>query len=146
MSFSSLTGYSPIPSIPSGFNPCFSGCLSPVVEKNMLRALLHYRFNPCFSGCLSPVPSGASAVGDYTSFNPCFSGCLSPVLLLPQSKRSMRTSFNPCFSGCLSPVQADFVDRHEHTGVSILVLVDVFLQYYVGCRVYRGCGVFQSLF
>ena len=38
------------------------------------------------------------------------------------------SSFNPCFSGCLSPVAIQSNGTDFYTGVSILVLVDVFLQ------------------
>ena len=37
-------------------------------------------------------------------------------------------SFNPCFSGCLSPDGERIGCTAEHKWVSILVLVDVFLQ------------------
>ena len=39
----------------------------------------HESFNPCFSGCLSPVATKLDLFLDIQSFNPCFSGCLSPV-------------------------------------------------------------------
>ena len=36
-------------------------------------------FNPCFSGCLSPVLFNPPCIVNWLGFNPCFSGCLSPV-------------------------------------------------------------------
>ena len=61
-------------------------------------------FNPCFSGCLSPVVLAWSNWSISPCFNPCFSGCLSPVKLNGRMDHLKKGGFNPCFSGCLSPV------------------------------------------
>ena len=62
------------------------------------------------------------------SFNPCFSGCLSSTAEA-DSAGGIQNGFNPCFSGCLSStIRATNEALWWHV-VSILVLVDVFLQH-----------------
>ena len=61
------------------------------------------RFNPCFSGCLSPVfvpyNNGAYSGVSILVLVDVFLQFLSTIQPL-----SMLIRFNPCFSGCLSPV------------------------------------------
>ena len=62
------------------------------------------------------------------SFNPCFSGCWSSTNI-STALYVVKWCFNPCFSGCWSSTFDPTEYRaDEHTGVSILVLVDVGLR------------------
>ena len=65
---------------------------------------LEESFNPCFSGCVSRIDSNGNYVNNSICFNPCFSGCVSRII--PTVAESL----------LVAPV-------------SILVLVDVSLEY-----------------
>ena len=106
----------------------------------------------------------------YNCFNPCFSGCLSSTNRGASNVTDPPFGFNPCFSGCLSSTLKAKNQNCLRGPVSILVLVDVFLQLrkpstgilwtpcfnpcFSGCLSSTPCGsvsastllMFQSLF
>ena len=57
-----------------------------------------------------------------------------------------KCSFNPYFSGCLSSIRERLNLKTQRLYVSILVLVDVFLQYLNPARLVSPSKKFQSLF
>ena len=84
-------------------------------------------FNPCFNGCLSLTPKEVlKERRKELGFNPCFNGCLSLTRWYLYDKDGER-SFNPCFNGCLSLTLLGVQVELIRFGVSILVLMDVFL-------------------
>ncbi len=135
------------------FNPCFSGCASWIYEPFccslsgtlvsilvLVDVPLECRKLPCghFTKCRVSILVLVDVPLEYNArtknhiaivcFNPCFSGCASWIAYQTfVMKRG--GSFNPCFSGCASWIWCKRRIIWQMNNVSILVLVDVPLEY-----------------
>ena len=61
------------------------------------------------------------------SFNPCFNGILSSIAM-PTRIEEKEKCFNPCFNGILSSIYMGWLLPWSNCRVSILVLMESFLQ------------------
>jgi len=81
----------------------------------------------------------------WCSFNPCSLGCFSRSLANPGRRDMPALGFNPCSLGCFSRSTMLQRGRPQMYRVSILVLLDVFLEVAIS-GVFGANFLFQSLF
>ena len=127
-----------------GFNPCFSGRYSAILQKEVITNGKN-SFNPCFSGRYSAILQQVLLLINMTSFNPCFSGRYSAIPIM-YIYIHYRSEFQSLFQW---KVLCNLVELAWYVligPVSILVLVEGTLQF--GgvesiCKIFK---TFQSLF
>ena len=136
------------------FNPCFNGFFSSIIIRGcrnnwplavsilvLMDSSLQYgdiitfgsmqkRFNPCFNGFFSSMLIINRLVINIVSFNPCFNGFFSSILR-GIMVAELHDSFNPCFNGFFSSIRWHASLYRSGHYVSILVLMDSSLQFYV---------------
>ena len=78
-------------------------------------------------------------------FNPCFNGCCARITL-PQATRCGSCSFNPCFNGCCARIQICPPGANLLEIVSILVLMDVAPESFLGFGTSSYCPCFNPCF
>ena len=109
------------------FNPCSLGCFPRRIERISL-ILSSSSFNPCSLGCF-PRRGRSTAHRRYIDrFQSLFSWMFSSKIWNDKSFTPEPESFNPCSLGCFPRSRSRNRLRLSRNRVSILVLLDVFLE------------------
>ena len=127
MCFFNTSPLFPFPLLGGSFNPCFNGCASSIISVRLVFTI-PLCFNPCFNGCASSMRSTLHALKARGGFNPCFNGCASSILVcITIYARILLVSILVLMDVLLQ--YSFYFTFTNNPYVSILVLMDVLLQY-----------------